>query len=314
VFNPVLFSKQTLDRKPMTVAIPPHLTDAYQECQALAFGHYENFPVASRLLAKNVRPHIAALYTFARTADDFADEEKHEGTRLTRLKEWERNFHKALQGKPATPYLDAFAYTVRAFQIPLKLPLDLLKAFRMDVSIHRYASWDRVLHYCRHSANPVGRMVLLIHGVRDEILFQYTDYLCSGLQLINFWQDTSIDLRRNRIYYPKSELKKVGIRERDLLAFRDSPEVRTLVKNAVDFTEAYFSKGLPLLGRIRGRLKLELRMTYHGGSRILNKIRGMNYNVLQKRPVLNRRDKMSLVFKTLIGIFKTQDSKLRTKN
>jgi hydroxysqualene synthase len=295
---------KNLARNPMTVAIPPHMTDAYEKCQALAFGHYENFPVASLLLTKNVRPHIAALYAFARMADDFADEEKYEGVRLARLKEWGGNFQKALRGKPTTPYLDAFAHTVRALQIPMKLPLALLKAFHRDVTIHRYASWDRVLDYCHHSANPVGRMVLLIHGIRDEALHQYSDHLCSGLQLINFWQDTSIDLRRNRIYYPKSELKKAGVQERDLLTFMDSSRVRTLVKNAVDFTEAYFQQGAPLPELVRGRLKLELRATTLGGQCILNKIRKINYNVLNHRPVLNLWDKLSLIIQTLVSVKK----------
>jgi squalene synthase HpnC len=268
----------------MTVAIPPNLTDAYRKCQTLAFGHYENFPVASLLLAKDVRPHIAALYAFARTADDFADEDKFEGERLARLKEWERHFRKALRGIPTTPYLDAFAHTVRAHGIPLKLPLDLLKAFRMDVTIRSYRSWEKILFYCRHSANPVGRMVLLIHGIRDEFLHQYSDFLCSGLQLINFWQDTSTDLRRNRIYYPKSELKKAGVEEKDLLASVD-----------------YFRIGLPLLGHVRGRLRLELRATYLGGRLILNRIQKINYNVLKNRPVLNPREKISLAFKALVG-------------
>lgn len=286
----------------MSVPIPKNLSAAYLECQKLTFGHYENFPVASLLLSREVRPHIAALYAFARTADDFADEEKYEGVRITRLREWEQSFKKALQGKTTTPYLDAFAYTVHAFQIPSILPLNLLKAFRMDLTIHRYTSWEKVLDYCRHSANPVGRMVLLIHGIRDEKLHQYSDYICSGLQLINFWQDTSVDLKRNRIYYPKAELKKAHVRERDLLALKDAPEIRNLVRVAVDFTEAYFQKGYSLLGCVRGRLNRELHATYLGGRCILHKIRRMDYNVLENRPVLNYWDKISLVFKAFFGV------------
>jgi hydroxysqualene synthase len=209
-FSPVRFSAEigVLSRAfclyPCAVnsPIPPHLQQAYADCQRRAFGHYENFPVASLLLPRQPRPHIAALYTFARTADDFADEDKYEGRRLKELDVWEKGLKTAMKGLKASPPLQAFAHTLKTFQIPLSLPLDLLRAFRMDLAHHRYSTWSSVLYYCRHSANPVGRMVLLISGIRDKKLHEYSDFICSGLQLINFWQDTAIDLKRGRIYYP----------------------------------------------------------------------------------------------------------------
>ena len=284
--------------------IPPHLISAYKECQKLAFGHYENFPVASLLLPMEIRPYVAALYAFARTADDFADEEKYEGRRKRELDRWEKGLKSALAGKKAPEPLRAFAHTLQTFQIPSVLPLDLLRAFRMDIVAHRYSTWKALLYYCRHSANPVGRMVLSISGIRDEKIYQLSDFICSGLQLINFWQDSSIDLKRRRIYYPKTEWKKAEVSEKDLLSLKDSPSARKMVRNAVDFTEDYFRRGYPLLDRVQGRLGLELRATYLGGKGILNKIREMDYNVLQTRPAWSTGDKVFLAFQALVGLVK----------
>ena len=285
----------------MASPIPAQLEGAYQHCQQMAFSHYENFPVASLLLPKSSRPHVAALYAFARTADDFADEDKYEGRRLPEINRWERELQAALKGKPARPELRAFAHTLKSFQIPPALPLDLLRAFRMDIVQHRYSTWNALLYYCRHSANPVGRMVLTISGIRDEKVHRCSDFICSGLQLINFWQDTSVDLERGRIYYPLAELKKAGVREKDLLALKDSPSVRRLVENAVDFTEDYFQKGFPIVRSVGGRLKLELKATCLGGAGILKKIRKLDYNVLQNRPTLGAWDKAWLALQTIVG-------------
>lgn len=285
----------------MDTSIPSHLEKAYADCQKLAFGHYENFPVASLLLPKTSRPHVAALYAYARTADDFADEEKYEGRRLKEINGWEKGLKDALKGKKADPTLQAFAHTLQTFNISPFLPLNLLRAYRMDLASHRYSTWNSLLYYCRHSANPVGRMVLLISGIRDEKLHRHSDFICTGLQLINFWQDTAIDLKRGRIYYPLAELKKVGIREKDLLALKDSPPARRMVQSAVDFTEGYFRKGLPLLDAVTGRLRLELKATYLGGRGILNKIRDLDYNVLQNRPAWSAFDKFALALRALFG-------------
>jgi len=285
----------------METSVPTHLETAYLACQKMAAAHYENFPVASLLLSKESRPHIAALYAFARTADDFADEDRYEGRRIQEIKCWERGLHTALKGQKAPAMLQAFAHTLKTFKIPVSLPLDLLKAYRMDLTQKRYKTWKEVLHYCEHSANPVGRMVLYISGIRDKKLHRYSDSICTGLQLINFWQDTAIDLSRNRIYYPLAELKKAGVKEKDLLTLKDSKTVRVLVKNVADYTENYFRKGEPLLNQVTGRLQLELRATYLGGEGILSKIRKMDYNVLKNRPAWSPLDKFALVVKALLG-------------
>ena len=285
----------------MNQPIPSHLKTAYKDCQQMAAAHYENFPVASLLLPSESRNHIAALYAFARTADDFADEDKYEGRRFQEINRWEKGLLAASKNQKAPLMLLAFANTLKIFRIPLLLPLNLLKAYRMDLTQKRYKTWQDVFYYCKHSANPVGRMVLYIAGIREEKLHRYSDSICTGLQLINFWQDTAIDLGRNRIYYPQTELKKAGVQENDLLKLKSSPAIRTLIKNAVDYTDSSFQKGYPLLTQVSGRLRWELRATYLGGQGILNKIRKMDYNVLQNRPTWTALDKVSLAFKALLG-------------
>lgn len=286
----------------MKTLIPAHLSEAYRICEKQAFSHYENFPVASLLLPRESRLHVAALYAFARTADDFADEERFEGRRLLEINRWEKSLRDALKGNPAPSTLLAFAHTIRTFSIPLFLPLDLLRAYRMDLKLHRYSTWNSLLYYCRHSANPVGRMVLLIHGYREEKLHRWSDFICSGLQLINFWQDTAIDLKRGRIYYPMAELKKAGVKASDLLALKNTSQARSLVQASMEFTKNYFRRGFPLLEAVRGRLRLELRATYLGGQGILSKISSLDYNVLEKRPAWSPFDKAALALRALLGL------------
>jgi squalene synthase HpnC len=280
-------------------SIPAFLAPAYEECQRRAKTHYENFPVASLLLPRESRAPIAALYAFARTADDFADEPEYKGRREKEINRWEKSLRDALQGNPAPPVLRAFAHTLQSFKIPVNLPLALLKAYRMDLTVRRYPAWKDLLHYCRHSANPVGRMVLLISGVRDEKLHRYSDFICTGLQLINFWQDSATDLKRGRVYYPQAALKKAGVTSQDLLALKNSTRTRGLVKNAVNYAQTYFARGLPLLDAVSGRLRWELKATVLGGQGILNKIRKMDYNVLEQRPAWTTAEKAALVWQAL---------------
>jgi squalene synthase HpnC len=285
-------------------ALPAELADAYEEAQTLARRHYENFPVASLLLEKRLRPHVSALYAFARTADDFADEDAPGRTpaeRLRDLGEWERGLRAALRGRPAPRVLPAFAHTMRTFDIPLTLPLALLKAFRMDVTVKRWPTWERLLFYCRHSADPVGRMVLLIHGVREGRLHALSDRICSGLQLVNFWQDSSIDLSRGRIYYPRSEWGKAGVTERALLERRVPPEAADrLVSSAVRHTALLFEEGRPLLAAVRGRLRFELKATLLGGLGLLDKVRRLGGGVLSRRPSWSPLEKAILLAKGLL--------------
>ena len=271
------------------------------------------FRVASLLLPQESRPHVAALYAFARTADDFADEpppsgkigqsspEKIKNWRLGKINSWEKQFRNALAGKSAPPELAAFAFTIKNFKIPSALPLALLRAFRMDADFHFFKDWEKAFSYCKLSADPVGRMVLLISGIRDEKMHRYSDHICTGLQLINFWQDSSQDLARGRIYYPLSELRKAGVSPEELLARNDSPATRLLIQRCLDRAEGHFRKGFPLLKGTSRRLRLELKATCLGGLGILHQIRRMDYNVLNQRPAWSAWDKLSLGFRALFG-------------
>jgi phytoene synthase len=188
------------------------LRAAYGECERLAQRHYENFPVASRLLPARMRPHIAAIYAFARTADDFADEPGiPDDERLRLLEEWGALLKGDLK-QSAVPAFHALHHTIATCNLPVELFEDLLSAFRQDVTKHRYATWTDVLDYCTRSANPVGRLVLRVAGHDDPGLDHASDAVCTALQLTNFWQDLELDWRHGRLYVPLDDCARMGAR------------------------------------------------------------------------------------------------------
>ena len=217
------------------------LVAAYARCERLAREHYENFPVASRLLPARMRPHIAAIYAFARTADDIADEPGlADADRLRRLDDWGRRLDEAGEELSPAPAYDqhdhifrALAHTMRECCLPASLFRDLLSAFRQDVVRKRYATWDDVLDYCRRSANPVGRLVLRVAGVSSPELDARSDDVCTALQLTNFWQDVQKDWRIGRIYVPESDRMNAGAREEDLASGTLTPEWRQVIAEMV---------------------------------------------------------------------------------
>src|SRR5689334_22872483 len=166
--------------------------DAFAVCLERVRSHYENFPVA-RFVPKEKRGYVAALYAYARAADDFADEPMYEGMRQEKLEQWEARLHAAYAGQAEDPIFIALGETARRLDIPKQLFLDLLSAFRQDTVKNRYETWDELLDYCRRSANPVGRLVLLVFGYRNADLERWSDAICSGLQLANHWQDVAVD-------------------------------------------------------------------------------------------------------------------------
>ena len=169
--------------------MPPASSEAYRYCQWLTAHHYENFPVASRLMPRRLRPHVAAIYAFARTADDFSDEERDPERALARLRRWGQALEQCVEGRPDHPVFLALSETIRTYDLPIQLFRDLLTAFTRDVTVTRYATWASLQNdYCRYSANPVGRLVLLLFGYRDPGLHGLSDHICTALQLTNFWQ------------------------------------------------------------------------------------------------------------------------------
>ena len=279
------------------------LENAYEHCAAIARSHYENFPVASWLLPSHMRPHIAAIYAFARTADDFADEPgRADEDRLRLLGEWGDMLHAADRGQSvANPIFLALADTIRRCDLPVGLLDDLLSAFRQDVTVRRYAGWTDVLDYCRRSANPVGRLVLRVAGVRSDRADRASDALCSALQLANFWQDFGVDWSRGRLYVPRDEMVRAGASEQDLDAGVMTPEWKAAMRACVKVTRQLFDAGRPVADAVRGRLRYELRATWAGGVRILDKIEQLEFDTLHARPTIGKRDIPALAAATLIG-------------
>ncbi len=312
---------------------------AYRTCERLAAAHYENFPVASRLLPAAMRPHVAALYAVARTADDFADEGAwSEQERLALLDDWLARLRACVTAVPggaaacqdaagedgphdvprapiagAHPGGDgasagarrdediflALAHTIRARALPVPLFEDLLSAFRQDVTVRRYATWTEVLDYCRRSANPVGRLVLRIAGYDDPVTDRASDCLCTALQLTNFWQDLDRDWRNGRLYLPLDEVRACGADERDLDGGRLTPEWRRALGRAAVRTRALFDEGRLVCDRVSGRLRLELRLTWLGGTRILDRLEASGFDVFARRPSLGPADLAPLAWRAI---------------
>ena len=278
---------------------PPDIQEAYAFCEQLTRNHYENFPVGSVLVPKAKRKHIYSIYAFARTADDFADEgygsETTVADRLRLLDDWERQFDECLEGNFQHPIFTALQQTIRELDLPVELFKDLLSAFRQDVVKARYSDFDEVLDYCRRSANPVGRLILLLFDYRDEKFFQLSDRICTGLQLTNFWQDVSVDLEKDRVYLPLDEIEKFNFSEAELFGKICNDSYRELLKFQVERTQKFFEEGKPLLDFVSGKLRLELKLTWLGGTQILRMIEKNNYDTLSYRPALSRFDKVKLL-------------------
>jgi squalene synthase HpnC len=279
------------------------LAAAYRDCERLARQHPENFPVASWLLPRQLRPHVAAIYAFARTADDFADEPGRDSAeRLELLEEWGRRLRapqaSSQEGRDSHVSLfDALAHTRREFQLPIEPFEDLLSAFRQDVTTRRYETWAEVLHYCRRSANPVGRLVLRLFGYNSVELHRYSDAVCTALQLTNFWQDFAIDWRRARLYLPEEEWRPAGASLDDLDAGRITPAWQTALRHAAGRTRRLFEEGRPIADRVHGRLRYELRATWLGGMRILERVERADFDVVNHRPSLQFSDGLVIAWR-----------------
>lgn len=290
----------------------PELAAAYAACEQLARAHYENFPVASYLLPPRMRPHVAAIYAFARLADDMADEgTRPAAERLADLDRWGARLDAALDAgrvdrEPNAFVFAAVRHSIEACRLPRELFHDLLSAFRQDVTVTRYASWESLLDYCRRSANPVGRLVLRVAGPglwvdRSGLpADDASDAVCTALQLTNFWQDLEIDWMKGRLYVPESIWRAAGARESDLASRRLTPEWRVALEDVTRRTRALFAEGRPVCAAVRGRLRYELRATWLGGTRILDKLEAADFDVFAARPKLTKADVPSLVWHSLV--------------
>jgi squalene synthase HpnC len=269
----------------------------------VAVDHYENFPVASRLCPPDLRPAVAAIYRFARTADDLADEgDAPACERLRQLDAFEAALNDACAGRPVAAWSSVFGplkTVMDRHALPIEPFVQLLSAFRQDVGNPRYVDRSQVLDYCHRSADPIGRLLLHLAGIHDLALQRQSDAICTALQLINFWQDLSVDLRRGRCYVPRSDASAHGVDLDALRGMSDTPATRALVADLVAWSRAMLLEGAPLVHRMPGRFGWELRVVVQAGLRVLDKIQAHDFNALSMRPTIGRADKPVIAWRAL---------------
>lgn len=276
------------------------LENAYRKSAELANSHYENFPVISLFVKKKLRKHIAVIYKFARDADDIADEGKFsQEERIFQMETYKENLSNALQGNPSDEFWYALDNTIRELNLNPKHFYNLLIAFRQDIHKSRYKNFEEIIDYCRNSANPVGRLILELNGIYDENIHLLSDHICTALQLTNFYQDVSVDLKKDRIYLPTDELQNYNLTEEKLFQKNHSDNYRELLKFQVDRTDDLFINGKEILNHLSGRLKIQIKWTILGGQTILSKIRKLDYDTLNYRPTLSKSEYLQLMIKSL---------------
>ncbi len=268
-----------------------HLKQAYQHCQTIANQHYENFPTASLLLKKSLRPAVAVIYAFARAADDFADEgDFSKEERLQKLDDWEYQLDLCLEDKSENPIFIALADVMKTHDLPVQLFRDLLAAFRMDVNFKGFETLDDLLFYCKHSANPVGRLMLALHKIDDDKALTASDAICSALQLTNFWQDFKIDIPKGRCYLADEWLQQVQVSREDVLAGHCTlAQLRPAIDKAIAETSQLFAQGYTLLPYLPFRLRIQIAATLAGGTSILSATDKLE-DPLNQRPTLSKLD------------------------
>lgn len=268
----------------------------------MSVDHYENFPVASVLCPPALRPAVVALYHFARTADDLADEGDATAPERARdLRDYRADLAAVVAGRtPSRRWERVYLPLAREMhRLQPALLHDLLDAFEQDLNPPRYRDRAQLLDYCRRSANPIGRLLLGLYGVRDAVSLRRSDAICSALQLINFWQDFSRDGPRGRLYVPQDDLDRHGVTAAAVLGGEDGPAARALVADLCGWARALMLEGAPLALTLPGRAGWELRLVVQGGLRILDKIAARNFDSLRHRPALGLTDAPRLAWRAL---------------
>jgi hydroxysqualene synthase len=269
-----------------------NLDDAYKFCEKMARSHYENFPVASRLVPKKYRKHILAVYCFARLADDIADEYLDSTQKIIILKTLEKYLRN--KNKTSNPIFLALQNTIKEKNLPLEPFLNLLKAFRMDAEFSQPEAMDDVLNYCKYSANPVGELVLRIFDECTEEKLKYSNDICTALQLANFWQDFARDIPNGRFYIPKNIAGEKVLKN-------NPDEIFDELKKLYNKTEELFFSGSGLINLLENRLlKIEIALTISGGELILKKTRKLGQNIFHQRPEISKREFILPLFKAIL--------------
>ncbi|OLD65807.1 MAG: squalene synthase HpnC [Ignavibacteria bacterium 13_1_40CM_2_61_4] len=264
--------------------------------------HYENFPVVSRFLTPARRYSLAAIYAFARRADDIADAQAPPRERLDAIDQVEAALHRALDGSPNGPIFVALADSVERFGLPVEPLLDLLSAFRQDARDETFSTWDDLLAYCRGSANTIGRLVLALHGIEDADTLRESDAVCTALQLTNFWQDLGADLTRGRLFIPLEDLRRFGLLRENLARPAHRGLLTRLLIHECRATDELYDRGRSVVRRVPFGLALQLRMTIAGGRAVLHQVERNGWRVLRRRPRLGRAARARILIYSLLGL------------
>ena len=269
----------------------------------MSVDHYENFPVASFLLPARLRPPVQAIYAFARSADDIADEgDTKPEHRLQKLENYTRCLQALSEQRAVSTnakMFNALNEAIINWHLPMQPFHDLLSAFKQDVLTTRYQDYALLTDYCRRSANPVGRLMLHLYQTPSPANLQASDAICTALQIINFLQDVAIDWQKNRIYIPQEDLQSFRVDEAQIAASKVDANWRALMAFQVQRVRSLMWHGAPLALRLPGRIGLELRMVVQGGLRILERIERVNYDVFVHRPVLGMTDWIVIAWRAL---------------
>jgi squalene synthase HpnC len=268
---------------------PDGLLRAFAYCEKLARSQYENFPSTSRFAPSHLRPHVWAIYAFVCGAAALADEN------AEAFADWEVKLDRCFHGDAEHPIFVALRETVDKCDIPIQPLRDLLTAFGMDLSVHRYRTWSELMCYAAHAAHPVGRLVLYVFDYRDTSLHNYADDFCVALMLANLWQNVGADLDRDRVYLPEEDRKHFGVSDDALGSRVLTPQFRDLMRYEVARARALFERGRPLIDKVGGDLGFELAMMWQGGITILDKIEAVGYDVFHRRPALKTTDKARII-------------------
>jgi len=266
----------------------PSLADAQNYCRELATTHYENFPVVSWLLPRDLHQHFYNVYAYCRWSDDLSDEIDDDTRSLELLDWWLGELRQCYAGSATHPVFVALTETISEFEIPAEPFEDLLSAFRQDQRVHEYDTFDELRDYCRRSADPVGRLVLYLCRSYNEQNVAWSDSVCTGLQLANFWQDVARDLDIGRIYLPAEDCRRFGYSREDLQNRVTNDAFLQLMRFEVDRARQYLTDGLPLVENLPGRLQIDIELFIRGGLKILEEIERINYRVWQTRPVVRK--------------------------
>jgi squalene synthase HpnC len=278
------------------------LNNAYNKSIDFAKAHYENFPVLSIFIPKEYQKYVAVFYQFARQVDDIADEGDYlVEERLKSLDQYEKELKECLEGNFKNDFWKALNNTIKENSITEDLLYRLLIAFKQDVTKNRYNHFEELLDYCKNSANPVGRFILELFNVRDQKILDYSDAICTALQLTNFYQDVAVDYTKNRIYLPLNEMEKFGVDESVIEQKTLDFQFQNLMKFQIKRTRDLFMMGRKLIPNLPRNLRYQITWTILGGEEILKKIEKIDYNVLNIRPKLSKIDYFRLLFRSFGG-------------